>query len=69
MPAASDALVFFGASGDLAYVRRCWACGPGVGGFAGLDEHSVAVTPASVHITYDANARMWHAAETTSRIG
>jgi hypothetical protein len=38
----------------------------GVGGFLGMDDHYVAVNPSSVHITYDANSKTWHAAMNTT---
>jgi hypothetical protein len=38
----------------------------GVGGFLGIGDHYVAVNPASIHITYDANAKTWHATMNTT---
>jgi len=38
----------------------------GVGGFLGMGDHYVAVNPASVHITYDATAKAWHATMNTT---
>ena len=38
----------------------------GVGGFLGVGDHYVAVTPSSVHITYDASSKTWHAAMNTT---
>jgi hypothetical protein len=33
-----------------------------VGGFLGLGDHYVAVSPSSIHITWDATDKIWHAA-------
>jgi hypothetical protein len=38
----------------------------GVGGFLGMGDHYVAVNPSSVHITYDASSKTWHAAMNTT---
>jgi hypothetical protein len=38
----------------------------GVGGFLGMGDHYVAVNPSSVRITYDANAKTWHATMNTT---
>jgi hypothetical protein len=38
----------------------------GVGGFLGMGDHYVAVNPASVHISWDANSKTWHAAMDTT---
>jgi hypothetical protein len=37
-----------------------------VGGFLGMGDHYVAVNPLSVHITWDASAKSWHAAMNTT---
>ena len=36
-----------------------------VGGFLGMGDHYVAVQPAAVHLSWDANAKTWHAAMNT----
>jgi hypothetical protein len=38
----------------------------GVGGFLGMGDHYVAVNPSSVHITWDASSKTWHAAMDTT---
>ena len=37
-----------------------------VGGFLGMGDHYVAVNPSSVHITWDATNKAWHAAMNTT---
>jgi hypothetical protein len=37
-----------------------------VGGFLGMGDHYVAVNPSSVHITWDASAKVWRAAMNTT---
>ena len=47
---------------DIAYTRsRVQAYIVAVGGFLGLGDHYVAVDPSDVKVTYDANAKKWHA--------
>ena len=47
---------------DLAYAESgIKAYIVGVGGFLGMGDHYVAVAPSAIHITYDANAKSWHA--------
>jgi len=38
----------------------------GVGGFLGMGERYVAVTPSAIQIAYDANLKIWHAAMNTT---
>jgi opacity protein-like surface antigen len=38
----------------------------GVGGFLGIGDHDVAVKPSALHVTYDSNAKTWHATMNTT---
>jgi hypothetical protein len=38
----------------------------GVGGFLGMGDHYVAISPSAIHVTYDANAKTWHATMNTT---
>jgi hypothetical protein len=38
----------------------------GVGGFLGVGDHDVAVTPSALHVSWDANAKAWHATMNTT---
>ena len=38
----------------------------GVGGFLGMGDHYVAVNPSAINVTYDANAKTWHATMNTT---
>jgi len=51
--------VAFDANGVKAYILS-------VGGVAGVGSHYVAVDPSAVRISYDANAKKWHAAMNSS---
>jgi hypothetical protein len=47
---------------DIAYSgQRIKAYVVGVGGFLGVGDHDVAVTPSALHVSYDSNAKTWHA--------
>ncbi len=38
----------------------------GVGGFLGMGDHYVAVSPSAINVTYDASAKTWHATMNTT---
>ncbi len=38
----------------------------GVGGFLGMADHYVAVSPSAIKVTFDANAKAWHATMNTT---
>ncbi len=38
----------------------------GVGGFLGVGDHDVAVTPSALHVSWDANAKAWRATMNTT---
>ena len=47
---------------DIAYAgQRVKAYIVGVGGFLGVGDYDVAVTPSALHVSYDSNAKAWHA--------
>ena len=47
---------------DIAYDgSRIKAYIVGVGGFLGMGDRYVAVSPSALHVTYDHNAKTWHA--------
>lgn len=51
--------IAFDRSGVQAYIVA-------VGGFLGMGDHYVAVKPSAINLTYDANAKKWHAAMNTN---
>ncbi len=38
----------------------------GVGGFLGMGDHYLAVSPSAIHVIYDTNAKTWHATMNTT---
>jgi hypothetical protein len=47
---------------DIAYTgQHIKAYIVGVGGFLGVGDHDVAVTPSALHVSYDSSAKAWHA--------
>ena len=52
---------------DIAYSgQRIKAYIVGVGGFLGMGDHDVAVTPSALHVSYDSNAKAWKATMNTT---